>query len=138
MKVVLDTNVVVSSFIAPASAPAKVLELVSEDQFEILVSEAILEEYASVLKYPRIQVRHRRSDVEVADIIAGLRTLATIVEPTRRLAVVKEDAEDNKFVECAVEGGAEFIVSGDKHLLALREYEGIQILSPAAFLTVFQ
>ncbi|MFN8499296.1 MAG: putative toxin-antitoxin system toxin component, PIN family [Anaerolineae bacterium] len=137
MRVVLDTNVVVSSFIAPASTPARVLALMSEDQFELLVSEAILAEYEAVLKYPRIQARHRRSDSEVADIVAGFRALATVIEPTRRLDIVQDDADDNKLLECAVEGGAEIIASGDSHLLSLKGYEGIEILSPAAFLAAF-
>lgn len=137
MRVVLDTNVVVSSFIAPTSIPAQVVELMRRDEFELLVSEAILAEYASVLKYPHIQARHRRSDAEVEDIIEGFRIVAMLVEPVHRLEVVKDDTEDNKFLECAVEGGAEFIVSGDKHLLAIKEYAGIHILTPTAFLTVF-
>ncbi len=138
MRVVLDTNVVVSSFIAPAGTPAKVVELMRENELELLVSEAILAEYESVLMYPQIQIRHSLSSIEVADIIAQFRAQAIVVEPGQELEVVKDDPDNDKFLECAVAGGAEFIVSGDKHLLALKEYAGIHILSPAAFLSVFR
>ena len=58
------------------------------------------------------------------------------VAPRGIVAQIEDDPDDNKFLECAVAGGAEYVVSGDPHLLALRQFRGIQILSPAAFLTL--
>ncbi|HEX8228447.1 MAG TPA: putative toxin-antitoxin system toxin component, PIN family, partial [Chloroflexia bacterium] len=63
---------------------------------------------------------------------------AIFVHPTVPIDAIASDPDDNKFLECAVAGGADYIVSGDKHLLSLGEYEGIRILSPADFLRVLE
>lgn len=60
--------------------------------------------------------------------------LATIVEPQTKLDVVKDDTDDNMFIECAVECGAGYIISGDRHLLSLREYNNIKIITVSEFL----
>jgi len=138
MRVVVDTNVVVSRYLAPRGAPSLVFEHWRLEHFVFLVSEAILQEYERVLKYERIRSRHKMSDEEVAEVIEGFYEFAVLVPigPEDRFAVVKDDPADDKFLECAAAGGAECIVTGDEHLLALEQYHGIQILSPAAFLAV--
>lgn len=102
--------------------------------FDLLVSQALLTEYEEVLRYPRLQQRHHMSDAEITDVIAQLAENAVVVFPRMVLDVVADDPDDNVVLECATEGGADIIVSGDKHLLNLREFNGIQILSPAEFL----
>lgn len=138
MRVVVDTNVVVSRYLAPQGRAALVLERWQQEKFYLLVSEPILREYERVLKYDRLRSRHGLSDEEIAELIEDFREFAVlvIVGPEATLGVVKQDREDNKFLECAAVGGAECLVSGDEHLLALEQYQGSQILSPAAFLAV--
>lgn len=134
MRVVLDTNIVVSRYVAPQGVVAQVLERWRQQSFELVVSEAVLSEFQRVLAYDRIRARHLMSDEEILALIEDFREFAILVEPSETADAIKDDPDDNKFLECAEAGGAEYIVSGDPHLLALKQYRGIQILSPAAFL----
>lgn len=137
MRVVLDTNVVASRYVSPIGPPARIFSLWETNEFELIISEAILAEYKRVLMYPHLQARHRMDDQQIDVELNDLRRFATVVEVDITLTVITEDPSDNKFVECAVAGDADYIVSGDKHLLDLGEYRGIQILSPAIFLALF-
>ena len=134
MNVVLDTNVIVSASISLIGAPAHILAALTRGEYRLLVSEAILAEYEKVLKYRHISLRHGHSTREVSAIINGLRASGTMVQTKQPISAVTEDPDDNKFLECAVAGEADYIVSGDAHLLALRQYEGTQILSSTVFL----
>lgn len=71
---------------------------------------------------------------QIGQIIAEMRSFATIVKPKQKLNVVKDDPADDKFLECAQEAGAEYIISADPHLLNVEQYADIQILSPSEFL----
>ncbi len=137
MRAVVDTNVFVARLLSPAGAPARVFDLWEAEAFELLVSEPILAEYARVLAYPHLAARFRLDAAAIARVISALRQFAILVEPTESLAVVVADPADDRFLECAVAGGAEYVVSGDAHLLRLGEYRGIQVLPPAAFVTLF-
>lgn len=138
MRVVVDTNIVVSRSISAKGAPAEVLRRWRQEQFELLVSEPMLDEYERALGYERVRVRHQMSDDEIHEVVTQFRRFAILVEPTETLAVIEDDPDDNRVLECAVAGEAEYIVSGDAHLLTLKRYQGIQILSPAAFLTFLE
>ncbi len=133
MKVVVDTNVIVSGFLSPTSYTATIIRLCMKNAFQILVSKAILNEYEKVLAYPHLGV----ATCERQQFIALLKKAAYSVTPTQNIAVVR-DPSDNKFLECAVAGQADYLVSSDPDLLDLREYQGIHILSPAAFLEQVQ
>jgi len=137
MRIVIDTNVVVSSFLSPTGGPARIFELLNQEAFELLLSEAILEEWKAALNYPKIQKLHQLNEAEIAEIIAGFRLIGTLVEPAIIPPVVINDPDDDKFIECAVAGGAEYIISGDKHLNSIREYHGILLLTPAVLLALF-
>lgn len=104
--------------------------------FEVLTSEAILTEYDRVLRYSHLRPLHGLDDAAIEDIAEVFRLATTVVEPDQRLAVV-QDETDNRFLgcalECAVEGEAGLIVSGDRHLLNVGEFQGIRLLTPAAF-----
>ncbi|GAB6273794.1 MAG: putative toxin-antitoxin system toxin component, PIN family [Peptococcaceae bacterium] len=134
MRIVIDTNVVVSRFLSPKGTPAQIFEKWRVEAFELLVSEPVLSEYQKVLSYKHVRACHKMTNGEIAEIIRDFRKFAILVNSGEKLEVIKEDPDDNKFLEVAEAGGAEYIVSGDEHLLKLREYRSIQILSPAAFL----
>jgi len=138
MRVVIDTNVVISRFLSPTGTPAQIFEQWQLNAFELVLSEPILAEFQKVLEYERIQARHHMAPEEITEVINGFRQFAVLVDVKERLAVIEEDPEDDRFLECAVAGSAEVIVSGDAHLLDLKEYRGIQILSPAAFLILLR
>jgi putative PIN family toxin of toxin-antitoxin system len=133
MRVVVDTNVVISALLSPSGGPAQVLRLWEAESFELVASEEILAEYARVLNYPKIADRLKLTEESAQELINALRRLAILVEPAESLRIVADDPDDDKFLACALAAGAEYVVSGDEHLLTLGEYRGIQILPPSAF-----
>ena len=135
MRVVLDTNVVVSAFLSPTGTPAQILARWENQEFDLIISEPLLREYRRALNYERVAARHRMTPGEVEEVVDGFRQFAVLVEPTGALEL-PEDPDDAKVLECAVEGSAEYIVSGDAHLLRLHGHQGIAVLPPAAFLSV--
>jgi putative PIN family toxin of toxin-antitoxin system len=138
MIVVLDTNVIVSSTIVLNGKAARIMKYLEDGRFTLLTSEAIIVECRRVLGRPHITKRHRRDEAGIEEVIAAVRRLATIVTPEITLDVVPRDATDNRIIECAQAGDADYIVSGDSHLQELRSYAGIQILTPAAFLLLLE
>lgn len=138
MRVVLDTNVIVSRVIFDKGAPARILKLGRAGAFTLLISEPILAEYRRALSYKDVRARHCFSVQDVAREIRSLRESAVTVQATEHVRVVRDDPKDDIFLECALAGGADYIVSGDSHLLALREFRGVRILSPAVFLAVLE
>ncbi len=134
MRIVLDTNVVVSRFLSPKGPPAEIFVKWQQETFEVVVSESILAEYAQVLEYEKLRARHGLSHEEIANLISDMRRFAVLINPQETPRVVRDDPEDDKFLSCAMAGGADYVISGDDHLLKLQAYRGIQILSPRAFL----
>jgi putative PIN family toxin of toxin-antitoxin system len=72
----------------------------------------------------------------IRTILAELHTIGTIVKPSKRIFAIQEDPDDNRVLECAVEGSAKYIISGDTHLLNLRQYKNIRIVSPDEYLAI--
>jgi putative PIN family toxin of toxin-antitoxin system len=138
MRVVLDANVFVSALISGRGAPAAVLASWREEAFDIVVSPAILGELERILHYPRLRQEYKLPNADIGRFLQLLREFAVEVSPVEELDVVKEDAADNRYLECALAGGASVIVTGDHHLLDLGQYEGIHILSPAGFLAFLE
>ncbi|MGH2531518.1 MAG: putative toxin-antitoxin system toxin component, PIN family [Thermomicrobiales bacterium] len=137
MRVVIDTNVIISRYWSPRGIASRVLGLLERNAFELVLSSDILAEYHRVLCYRDTQAFHRMSDTEIDRALDELIGVSLVVEPTERLAVIEDDPDDDKFLECAVAAHAHYIVSGNKHLLRLGSFRGIQILPPALFLSLF-
>ena len=136
MRIVLDANVFVSALISAKGAPARILTYWQEEGFEVVVSPVILEELDRVLHYPKLQQRYHLAGKEIQRFLHLLRRQAIEVVPSGRTTVIERDPADNRYLECAVAGGASVIVSGDRHLLGLGEYQGVQVLSPSGFLSL--
>ena len=128
MRVVLDTNVIVSALLF-GGYPERVFLAGLRGEIQLLTSRALLRELESVL--------HEKFKLDVRlvkDTMDLLKTLAEIVETTSQLKVIAHPDDDNRVLECAVDGNAEFIVTGDtKHILPLKVYKGIKILRPSEF-----
>ena len=133
MRVVLDTNVIVSAAISPASPPARIHAAWEQGMFELLVSSALLAEYRRALGYERVRERHRKEDNELDALVRDYAMAAVLVEPEHTLSIITADPDDKRVLECAVAGIASYIVSGDRHLLTLGIYQEIPILSPRTF-----
>jgi putative PIN family toxin of toxin-antitoxin system len=132
MKIVCDTNVLVSALIVKKGKPAQILRRLED--FDLLISEEILAEVDRVLHYRRIRKRYPITEEDINTYLQHLRKASTMIPLQGQLKVIQVDPDDDKFLECAVVGGAAYIVSGDAHLADLKEYQRISILSPAAFL----
>lgn len=132
MKVVLDTNIFVSSFFG--GNPKKVIDLWKSGKIRICLTEEILEEYLLVLT--RFELSARTLD----DLLGLFKHGENIcfVPVRERLEIIKNDPPDDKFLECAASANADFIISGDHHLLELGKFRGIKILTPAAFIAAFE
>jgi putative PIN family toxin of toxin-antitoxin system len=136
MRLVLDTNIYISNLISEKGNPAKIVRWWLEGEFDVLVSQPIIDEILRVTDYERIKKKYakvRENRLEYAALIAEQ---ALLTEPRQKLDVVVSDESDNRYVECAVAGGAQYIITGDEHLLELREYGGIIVLTPAAFVAL--
>ena len=129
MRIVVDTNVVVSSLWG--GPPKKVMKACQAGKAKLILGPPILEEYFAVLS--RFEVSDEDMDFFQA-LFADLNRVE-IFSWTTHLRVIKEDPSDDKFLECALEGQANFIVSGDKHLLQLGSFRGISIISLRRFLS---
>jgi putative PIN family toxin of toxin-antitoxin system len=130
MRVVLDTNVLLSALAFPGSKPDQVLQRVRRGEVELFLSPFILAELERILR-DKFRFTKRQTD-ERMNVI---RRLATLVEPTDRIALVTAKDDDNRILECALAARADYLVTGDKeHLLPLRSLGTTQIVTPAALL----
>lgn len=134
-KVVVDTNILISSLLKPESKAKDIYRLILRGKVRLYLSEDILAELKRVLEYPKFQIERLQRHL----FLKNLLRVATLVYPKQKVGVVKQDPADNKFLECALEAKASFIVSGDKrHLLPLKSFRGIRIVSAAQFLRLHQ
>lgn len=128
MKVIIDTSIFVASLWEGKSRD--VVELWKKGKITLCVSRAILKEYLHII--PRFNMLKKEAG-ELLSLFEARKNIE-IVTPSKKLKIIKEDPADNKFLECAVEAKAEYIISADKHLRNLGEYNGVKILSSGSFL----
>jgi len=126
MRVVLDTNVFISGIFWEGNFCSQIINAWKEKKFYLVSSIELIEELIKTLKYFKIQM--------LEEIIEEWRNLiisnSILVECSNKIDIIKEDPEDNRFLEAAIAGKADLIVSQDKHLLNLKEYDNIKILKP--------
>jgi uncharacterized protein len=139
MKVVLDTNILISAFITPNGEPAQVVKLLQTEDFYLILSADVFKEIERVIQYPKLRRLYHYTDEQVEAFLEGIRRIAIWIAETERLAVVDADESDNRFIELAVAGSARYIITGDKrHLLKIRRYQSIEIVSPTEFLALIK
>jgi putative PIN family toxin of toxin-antitoxin system len=136
VRAVVDTNVFVSAILSRNSPPGRVLDAWEDREFQIVISDELFVELERVMSRPRIIRRVQKPSSHIAEFLSMIRTRAEVVRPQERLDVVQQDPSDNRVLGAAVEGQADYIVSGDQHLLALGSFEGIEIVSPARFAAI--
>jgi uncharacterized protein len=129
---VIDTNVYISAVLFGGNSET-IIEAGRDGQIELLVSPHIITEITDILRkkfnWPHLQI---------SEVMDDVRDTAVIVTPAESVRVIKEDKSDNRILECAVEGRADYIISGDvKHLQSLKAFRGIPILSPAEYVKHF-
>ena len=124
---VFDTNILLSAFLFGGN-PEALFKAVRAGKIQLITSPKILAEFASILKN-----KFSWEDDDIREAISVVGRHAELVKPKRNLAVLEDDA-DNRVLECALEAGVDFIISGDHHLLDMGEYRGIPILRASDFL----
>jgi len=129
VRVVFDTNVLVSA-LGFGGTPLEALIRAFEDDVQLVVASETLAELDRVMQYDRLPFTggKRKQYLEI------LRNEAEVVTELPELAVVERDPDDDMFLACAVGGNCQYVVSGDDHLLALKSFRGVEIVSPASFL----
>lgn len=128
MKVVFDTNILVSALVFPGGRGEAALLRIAEEKDQLVLSKPILDELLGILAR-----KFSRDAEELARAAVLISELSLSVKPRQRLRVVKDDP-DNRILECAAAGRADAIVTGDRALLALREYRGVRIISLREYL----
>jgi putative PIN family toxin of toxin-antitoxin system len=135
LKVVLDTNIFVSSLLVKAGLPAQVLDTWRERQYLLVVSPAIVAEIRATLNYPRIRRKYAITDEDVEQLVTLLERDALVVPGDANVAgAIPDDPADEIVLACAVDAQADVIVSGDRHLLELGSHRSIPILTARQFL----
>lgn len=135
MKITIDTNILVSSTFWSGDSD-RILDKAEKREIELVLSEDIISEFLKVLDYEEIQSKIQNKNLEMRRSIEKIASISTIVEPKQKLYVIKDDPDDNIILECAIEGSVDYIVSNDKHLLKLGEFQGIKIVKPDEFLNI--
>lgn len=138
MIIVLDTNVIVSAVLSPEGKSAEIIRHWEAVEFEVAISPALLQELQRALSYDRVRKYTRFTAEELEAFLEYFRSSAINIDPQVILEVIEKDPDDNRVLECAIESDASYIVTGDQHLLVLKDYLGITILPPAVFLTLLE
>ena len=136
IKVTLDTNVLISGTFWEGEA-YQIMQLIEQKKIQCFLSEEILEEYSKVMHSNEIIEKVEEKHLVIKSTIFKAIEICKVVEPKRKIAAVKDDPDDDKIIECAIEAQVDYIVTYDyRHLLKLKEFEGIKIISPTEFLKI--
>jgi len=131
MKVVFDTNIFISAFVVPASQGERAFLLARHRRFDLYTSVAILTVTAR-----KLRAKFDQSEDDIRQALKLISRAATVLKPSIRVNILK-DTPDNRILECGVEAGAHLVVTGDRHLLNLKKFQGIPIVRLADFLRMF-
>lgn len=132
-KVVLDTNTIISGILWDGNE-ARVIEKAEKGEVKLFMSPKLVEELEGVLKREKFTRKLEGKESTVEQSVAKIALIATLIEPAKKINIIKDDPDDNRVLECAVSASADVIISGDKHLLELKTYSGIDIMSAGDFL----
>jgi putative PIN family toxin of toxin-antitoxin system len=135
IKAVIDANIFVSATLTEGTPPAQIIDAWQEDKFELTTSASIIIEIRRVIYYPKVRSRSPYSEAEITELLMLLERKSTRTPEKLKLEIVTADPTDDKYIIAAVEGKADYIVSGDPHLKDLKQYQGIKIIPPADFVT---
>lgn len=135
LKVVVDTNTVISAPLSEEGNPAKIFELLLLEEINNFRSEDVTNEIVEV--FNREKIKKLASEDKIRFIVDNYRKFSRLVRPTIKLNIIKEDDDDNRILECGETANADYIISGDEHLLKLKNYKNMEIVSPKEFLYIY-
>lgn len=131
MKIVLDTNIIISSQLDAKSAAAIILLLVFNGKLELLASQEILKEYEDVLQKTKFDFSSKKAN----RLISKIKRNSTLIKTRSKFDKIADEA-DNRFIECAYDGGADFLVTGNSKHFCFESFRGIKIIDPSEFIGV--
>jgi len=138
-RVVVDTTVLISGFITPEGVSAKLLQTAPAQGFTLCLSAEIIEELRSrLLHRRRIRTAYQYSDKQVHQYCRDLETGCRLIADPPSVRVVERDPNDDMIIACALEAGADHVVTRDKDLLSLGTYDGIRMVTPRQFLDLIE
>jgi putative PIN family toxin of toxin-antitoxin system len=132
LRVVFDTNIYISAFVIPGGNAQKAYLGAINGDFELYTSVAILTELAR-----KLEEKFGWEKPRIAQLITSIADVAVVLKTTPRLKVLSDDP-DNRILECASKAEADFLITGDNHLLELEQYGNFNIVKLSAFLTIIQ
>lgn len=131
--VVLDTNVWISAMIW-GGTPSKIIKLAEDKKISIQISDEIVSEINQTLTYPKISQIYQGTGVTRQQLIESVLQIGKLTKTEQKIDLIQQDPTDNKLIECATAANADYLISGDKHLLKMRLYKKTKILTAKAFL----
>ena len=134
IRAVIDTNILVSGSIKRGSPPARILQTGRKGKFILVTSKSILNEVSRVFNYRKIKAKYHLKKKDIEELLFALYLGSDLTPDRLKVKVITQDPEDNKFISCTLEGHADYIVTGDEHLLKIKEHKGIKILTAYKFL----
>ena len=137
IKIVVDANLFARALIKPDSNPGQIFELIKQNKVELVISPSVIMEIKRILLYPKIQKYHQKTAQQLDTFFDDLLIFAWVVEGQAEIDVIQTDPTDNKYLAFALEGEADYIVSGDRHLLDIGLYQGSKIIKAKAFLKIW-
>lgn len=132
LRVVVDTNIFISSFWG--GKPREIIDLWSHGDIILCISDEILKEYLEVM----IRLKLSPDKIDKFIVLFGEKHFIENIKPIQNFKIIKDDPDDNMFIDCAVALKADYIISGDKHLLNLKSFKNIALLAPAEFLIIYE
>jgi len=137
MRATFDTNLLVSALLKPDGHSGQLLQLWRENEFELVASRSTIEELAEVLRRPHIQGKYLLTEQEIEEHVTVLRGYCLLAAGDSVSGIIAEDPNDDHVLAAATETRSDYIVSRDRHLLGLGEFQGIRILRPREALEMF-
>jgi uncharacterized protein len=136
MRIVLDANIYASALMKSEGPPGLLLRtLIEGGQYELVFSQAILDEVRRILFYPKIRTKIKKTDLEVDAWLDALSLFSHFVVPRHSYPLlVREDPDDDIYIIAALESHADYIVSGDQHLLKMKAFEAVKIVTAVEFI----
>ncbi len=138
LKVVLDTNQFISGIISKHGASASILNAWRKQAYTLVTCRGIVDEIERTLHYPRIIAEYDLKVDEINKILSFIDREALVVPEIPGIDIAKDDPDDNKIIACALAADAEYIISGDKHLLKIKRHDKISIIEAKEFLSIIQ
>lgn len=136
-RVVLDTKVWASAVVW-GGRPARIVHLAEKGRIQILTSPDVLGEISRVLEYPRLKTILDGANARKDTVLTKIAEISHVVESRHSTRLIKEDPSDNRILDCAIEGKADYMISGDRHLLQLGKFGPVRIVNTSEFLSVMR